>query len=156
MAISKFVVTSAGQVMVMVIYTIVGSITAELMFGKYITGYDITHLFAALGVKLLLHLAINAIIVFLCTLTKNHSIAMVAGCIFGLGITKVAYLSIDLILSFMKINFSISNYMPDGLIDQLGWQSVGSIAQKAIIVSIAFIVAFVAANYYVVRNRDVR
>ena len=156
MAVSKFVVTSFGQVMVLAIYTVVGAISAKLIFGQYISGYDMKNLFAALGLRLMLHIAINAIIVFLCTLTKSHSVAMMAGCIFGLGVTKAAYLSVSMLLSILKINVDIANYTPDGINGQLSLYTVGELTQKAIIVSIAFVIAFVAANYYVVRNRDVR
>ena len=114
------------------------------------------NLFAALGLRLMLHIAINAIIVFLCTLTKSRSVAMMAGCIFGLGVTKAAYLSVSMLHSILKINVDIANYTPDGINGQLSLYTVGELTQKAIIVSIAFVIAFVAANYYVVRNRDVR
>lgn len=156
MAVSKFAVTSLGQIMVLVIYTVVGSISAMLMLGQYINGYDLKSLFAALGLRLILHVAINAIIVFLCTLTKSHSVAMIAGCIFGLGVTKAAYLSASMLLSVAKINIDIASYMPDGINGQLSIYSIEDLAAKAIIVSAAFIIAFVSANYYVVRNRDVR
>jgi hypothetical protein len=46
--------------------------------------------------------------------------------------------------------------MPDGINSQLSLYTAGELAPKAIIVSVAFIIAFVGANYYVVRNRDVR
>lgn len=156
MAISKFVVTSFGHIMVLAIYAIVGAISAKLMLGQYINGYDMKHLFAALGLRLMLHIAVNAIIVFLCTLTKSHSVAMIAGCIFGLGVTKAAYLSLSMILSVMKINFDIANYMPDGINDRIGLYTDGALATRAIVVSAVFIVAFVAINYCVVRNRDVK
>jgi hypothetical protein len=156
MAISKFAVTSVAQIMILLIYAVVGSICAELFLGQYITGYDLQTLLAALGLRLLLYVAINAIIVFICTFTKSHAIAMIAGCIFGLGVTKVAYLSLDMLLSILRIDFNIIYYMPDGINGQLALDTVGDLAQKAIIVSVAFVVAFVAANYYVVRNRDVK
>jgi hypothetical protein len=156
MAISKFIVTSFGHIIVLAIYTIVGAIFANLFLGNYINGYDMKHLFAALGLRLMLHIAINAIIVFLCTLTKSHSVAMIAGCIFGLGITKAAYVSISMLLGILKIDFDIISYMPDGINGQLSLYTVGDLAQKAIVVSIAFVIAFVVANYYIVRNRDVR
>ena len=156
MAVSKFVVTSFGQIMILLVYAVVGALSAKLVLGQYITGFDMKHLFEALGLRLMLHLAINAIIIFLCTLTKSHSVAMIAGCIFGLGVTKAAYLSVGLLLGALKINFEIATYMPDGINDQLSLATIGELAPKALIVSVAFIVAFVAANHYVLRNRDVR
>lgn len=156
MAFSKFVVTSFVHLAILVVYTIVSSLFAIILFGKYINGYDIGTLLMALGLRLMLHLAINAIIVFICTLTKSHAIAMVAGCIFGLGVTKAAYLVAGMILSAMKINVSIFNYMPDDINSQLTLSTVGELSARAIVVSVAFIAVFLAANYIVMRKRDVK
>lgn len=156
MAISKFAVTSIAQFVILVIYSAVSAVFAEIFFGKYITGYNISALVSAICLRLLLYIAINAIIVFLCTLTKSHSIAMVAGCIFGIGVTKFAYLAVSVILGALKINFPISDYMPDGINSQLSIDTVGSLTVKAIVVSIVFIAVFVGANYFVQRKRDVR
>ena len=156
MAISKFVVTSFAQIVIFVIYAIVSAVLAVLLFGQYINGYASGSLLAALGLRLMLHLAINAIIIFLCILTKSHSIAMIAGCIFGIGVTKFAYLAVDVILSTLKINVSITSYMPDGINSQIALDTVGDLYIKAIVVSLAFMAAFLAANYYVLQKRDVR
>ena len=156
MVISKFVVTSFIQLMVLGIYTIVSVIFAKFVFGQYINGYQIDMLFAGLGLRLLLHLAVNTIIIFLCTLTKSHAIAMVAGCIFGIGITKIAYMAITMILSAVKVEFNIANYMPDGINSQIAVDSISGLYGKAILVSLAFIVVFLGANYYVVSKRDVK
>ena len=156
MAISKFIVTSVAQFAILFIYSAVSAVFAEILFGKYINGYNISDLVLAICLRLLLYFAINAIIVFLCTLTKSHSIAMVAGCIFGIGVTKFAYLAISVVLSTLKINFPISDYMPDGINSQLSIDAVGSLTVKAIVVSIVFIAVFLGANYFVQRKRDVR
>jgi ABC-type transport system involved in multi-copper enzyme maturation permease subunit len=156
MAISKFVVTSFAQTVILVIYSVVLSALAQLLFGEYINGYDIGALFAALGLRLMLHLAINAIIIFICTLTKSHAVAMVAGCIFGIGVTKIAYSASEMIFSIMKINFPIGSYMPDGVNSQLAMDTVGELYIKALVVSILFIAVFLATNFYVLRKRDVK
>ena len=156
MAISKFIVTSVGQTLILAIYSAVLGASAMLMIGGYVTGFDVKNLLLALGLRLILHIAVNAIIVFVCTLTRSHAVAMIAGCIFGLGITEAAYISVSMLLSAVKINIDIINYMPDGINSQLSLYTIGELAPKAIIVSVAFIIAFVSANYYVVRNRDVR
>ena len=156
MAISKFAVTSFVQVMILLIYTVVSAVFALILFGKYINGYNIGALLAALGLRLMLHLAINAIVIFICTFTKSHAIAMVAGCIFGMGVTKFAYTAAEVFLSMLKINFPISGYMPDGINGQIYLDTVGEIAFKAIAVAIVFIAVFLASNYFIVRSRDVK
>ena len=156
MAISKFVVTSVAQFIILFIYGAVSAVLAEILFGNYINGYNIGELIRALFLKLLLYFAINAIIIFLCTLTKSHSIAMVAGCIFGIGVTKFAYSAIEVVLGTLKINFPISSYMPDGIDSQLSIDTAGSLTVNAIVVSIVFIAVFLGANYFLQRKRDVR
>ena len=156
MAISKFIVTSIGHIIVLVTYAVAVGISAKLILGKYVNGFDIKNLLLALGMRLFLHIAINAIIVFVCTLTKSHAVAMIAGCIFGLGITQAAYISASMLLNAVKINIDIVNYMPDGINSLISIHNFAEYAQKGSIVSAVFVVAFVAATYYVVRNRDVR
>ena len=156
MAISKFVVTSLAQFVILFIYSVVSAVFALILFSKYIDGYNVGGLFYALGLKLLLFFAINAIIVFLCTLTKSHAIAMVAGCIFGIGVTKFAYAAIDVILGTIGINFPISRCMPDGIDSQLSVETASGLTVNAIVVSVVFIAAFLTANYFVQRKRDVR
>ena len=157
MAISKFVVTALAQIMIFAIYVIVSSLLAVVLFGSsYITSYDIIALLPALALRLMLYLAIDAIIIFICTLTKSHAVAMVIGCIFGFGITKFVYLIAGMILGMLKINIPIADYMPDGIDSQLTVNSAESLAVKAIVVSLIFTVVFVAANYFVLRKRDVK
>ena len=156
MAISKFIVSSAAQILVLFIYTVVSAILALLLFGQYINGYDIGGLFAALGIRVLLHLAVNAIIIFVCTLTKSHAIAMVVGSVFGIGITYFAYFAADMILGTLNIPFSIGDYMPDGINGRIGLDMPVGMVARAIIVALAFIVVFVAANYVITRRRDVK
>lgn len=156
MAISKFLVTSAVQLLILVIYAIACAVFAKLLLGKYITGYEMSNFFAAFGLRALLHFAINAIIIFICTITKSHAIAMVVGSIFGIGVTKIVYLIVSMMLSMLKVDFNVANYMPDGIIGQLTIDSMESLCAKAIAISLGFIVVFVAANCYLLEKRDVK
>lgn len=155
-AISKFVVTSAAHILILVIYTIVSSVLAVVLLGNVISGYNIGTLLGGLGLRVLLHLAINAAIVFICTLTKSHAVAMVVGSIFGIGVTRLVYMILGMILSVMKVNFPIGEYMPDGINSQLSAGNVGELALKGVLVSLGFIIVFVGANYMLTRKRDVR
>lgn len=156
MAISKFVVTSTTQVMVIAIYTAVASLLAGLLFSRYITGYDILTLIGALALRIMLYLAINAVIIFICTLTKSHAVAMVVGCIFGIGVTQFGYMIAGMVLGMLNLNIPLSDFMPDGVDSQLSIGNVGEIAIKAIIVAVVFIAVFVSANYAILSKRDVR
>lgn len=156
MAISKFITTSAVQVIILTIYTVVAAVLGRLVFAKYITGFDVKHLLWALALRLLLHIAMNTIVIFVCSLTKSHAVGMVAGCIFGLGVTNVAYGGIDILLGVMKIKLSISDYMPDSINLSLGLDTVQRYTGKGIAVALICITVFLLANYYTVRRRDVR
>lgn len=155
-AISKFVVTSAAQILIILIYAIVSAILAVVLLGSHISGYNIGALLGALGLRILLHLAINAVIVFICALAKSHAIAMVVGSIFGIGVTRLVYMIIGMLTSVMKVKFPIGDYMPDGINSQLSASNVGELALKGVFVSLAFIIGFVAINYVMTRKRDVR
>ena len=154
MVISKFIVTCFFQFVVLVIYTAVSAIFAPLFFN--VTAYSISKLFAALGLRLILHFAINAIIVFICTFTKSHAIAMVIGSIFGIGITKFVYMIVSMLLSAIKINFDIAKYMPDGINSQLAVDTVDTLWVKSIVIALIFTTAFLVANYLIVKKRDVK
>ena len=156
MAISKFLVTSFAHIIVLVIYTAVAGLLGNLLLSQYITGLAWSSLFATLGLRILLHIALNSIIVFVCMFTKSHAVAMVVGCIFGIGMTKLVYLGASMLLSAIKINFDISKYMPDGINLQLEAGNFNTLIVRAIIVSIAFIAVFVTTNYFVLQKRDVK
>lgn len=154
--ISKFLVTALVNLIILVIYVVVSCIFAPIFFKKYIATYSIGSLIALLSLRLLLNLAINAVILFLCTLTKSQSLAMVIGAIFGIGITKLAYLALQTLLGVIKISFKISDYMPDGIDGLLSVETLGTLAPKAIIVSIVFMAVFLFGSIFLMKKRDVK
>lgn len=154
--VSKFIITCFIQLLVLVIYTIVCSICAGIFFGSYITGYSIVGLVQALVLRFLLFCAIDAILLFFCTLAKSHAIAMVIGAIFGIGVTTLVYMGINALLDFLKITVNVAHIMPDGINGLIRVANVGDIAVRAIVVAVVFIVAFVGGSVWIFRKRDVR
>ena len=154
--VSKFIVTCVIQLIVLLIYTLVSSICASVFFGQYINGYSTVALIEGLLIRFLLFCAIDAVVLFFCTLTKSHSIAMVVGAIFGIGVTSLVYLAGSALLSMMKINIEIAKFMPDGINGLINVSSLGTIAVRAIIVSIIFIAGFLTAAVMLFKNRDVK
>ena len=154
--VSKFVVTCLVQLIILVIYTIVSALCASLFFGNYINAYSIDKLIGALALRFALFCAIDAILLFFCTLTKSHGIAMVVGAIFGIGVTNLAYFAINMLLGAVKITIDIAKFMPDGINGILSIGSLGSVAVRAIIVSVVFIVAFLVASIMIFKKRDVK
>lgn len=154
--LSKFVVTCLIQFIILAVYAIVCSICTPIFFNQFITSYSIGELFAALGLRFLLFCAIDAILLFFCTLTKSHAVSMVVGAIFGVGVTNIAYFMINMLLGIAKINVNVSEIMPDGINGTLAIGSLDTIAVKAIVVSIIFIIAFVGIAVAIFKKRDVR
>lgn len=157
LAISKFVATSVAMALVLLVYLAVCAPLTSVLFSSYITnGYAIGELIGAFALRLLLFVAVNAVIVFLCTLTKSHAAAMVTGAILGIGVTAIVYFAISSVLGMLKIKFDVANLMPDGVNGMLNCNNLVEILPKALIVSLVFIVGFVTGTYLLTEKRDVR
>jgi ABC-type transport system involved in multi-copper enzyme maturation permease subunit len=113
-------------------------------------------LIEGLLLRFLLFCAIDAVVLFFCTLTKSHSIAMVIGAIFGIGITKLVYLAIDALLEMIKITLNVAKNMPDGINGLISVSNLGTITVRAIIVAVVFIAAFLIGAVLLFRKRDVK
>ena len=154
--ISKFLVTSLIHLIILVVYTAVSFIFAPMLFGKYIVSYAMVgELVGALCVRFLLYMAINAIVVFLCTLTKSPSLAMIIGAIFGLGVTTLGYMALSTVLSMaLKTDVNLLQIMPDGINNVLSLYSVGTTWVRALIVSAIFIVVSLVSAMFIIEKRD--
>ena len=157
LAISKFVATSVAMALVLLVYLAVCAPLAAVLFSSYITnGYAIGELIGAFALRFLLFMAVNAVIVFLCTLTKSHAAAMVTGAILGIGVTTIVYFAISSVLGMLKIKFDVANLMPDGVNGMLNCGNLVEILPKALTVSLVFIGGFVTGTYLLMEKRDVR
>ena len=154
--VSKFIVTCFVQLMVLLIYTAISSISAFAFFGSYINSYSIGILIEGLLLRFLLFCAIDAIVLFFCTFTKSHAVAMVIGAIFGIGVTGLVYLGISSLLGMIKISVDVAKLMPDGINGLINVANIGSIAVKAIIVSTIFIAGFLLGAVMLFKKRDVK
>lgn len=156
MVVSKFVVTCFVQLMVLLIYTAISSICAILFFGSYIKGCSIGILIEGVLLRLLLFCAIDAIVLFFCTLTKSHAVAMVIGAIFGVGVTGLAYMGISALLGMVKISVNVAEFMPDGINGLISVAGLEGIVVKAIIVAVIFIAGFLTGAIMLFKKRDVK
>ena len=156
--VSKYIVTCIVQIMVFVIYTIVSIICAFAFFKQYIIAYSIGALVCGLFLRILVFCAINAIVIFFCTFTKSHAIAMVVGAILGIGITRVLYAAVSGLLGLLKIDIDVSKFSPDGLNDLINVYELttSNIAVRIVIVSVIFIAVFVTSAAFVFNKRDVK
>ncbi len=153
--ISKYIVTCFVQLSVILIFTLVSSLCAVFFFKSYITGYSIATLIEGLALRFLLFCAINAVVLFFCTLTKSHAIAMVVGAIYGISVTSLVYLAASAILGMLKISVDIAKLMPDGINGLISVADLNTVAVRAIIVSVAFIGCFLTGSVVLFNKRDV-
>ena len=154
--VSKFIVTCIIQLLILLIYTVICALCSAMFFSKYINAYSTVALIEGLLLRFLLFCAIDAIVVFFCTLTKSHSIAMVVGAIFGIGVTSIVYLAANGLLGMLKININLADFMPDGINGLMSVSNLGTIAVKAVVVSIVFIAGFLTSAIILFKKRDVK
>jgi hypothetical protein len=81
---------------------------------------------------------------------------MVAGSIFGIGITGIIYYMAGMLLEVVKIKIDVSKYMPDGINGQLSVETIQTIAGKAVVVAVVYTAVFLITNYMIVKKRDVK
>ena len=154
--VSKFIVTCIVQLIVLVVYTLICIPCAFIFFSSYIKTYATLALIEGLLLRFLLFCAINAIVLFFCTLAKSHTIAMVIGAILGIGITSLVYLAGSALLGSINIKIDLAKLMPDGINGLINVSNLGTIAVRAIVVSIVFIAVFLIGAVLLFKKRDVK
>ena len=154
--VSKFILSCAVQLIVILIYAIISSLCAVIFFTSYIKSYSILPLIQGLLLRFILFCAIGAIVLFFCTLTKSHALAMVIGAIFGTGVTSLVYLAASSLLGMAKISIDLAKFMPDGINGLISVSSLGTITVRAIVVSIIFIAVFLIGAVMLFKKRDVK
>lgn len=168
-ALSKMIVTSIISVLVILVGTLASAGAGALFFAKSITGLNAGNLALTMVLRLLMYLAINAIIVFVSLLTKSKSASMIIGVVFGIGASKIAYTTLTsglnfLVGSVLKLKDvtvpSISGLVPDGVEGMLDANFLLAPDEKIIIrtliVAAVYIIGFSVASFFIVRKRDVK
>lgn len=168
-AVSKVVATSIICAALILACTLSTSLAGLLFFGKYLTGLKAGHLALALALRLLMYLAINAIVVFICLLTKSKSAAMVIGVVFGIGASKIVYSSATFLMEFVvKQIFRVSDFtapsiaglIPDGVERMIDAELLThvdlSLVVRVLLVAVVYIGGFTVASALLVRKRDVK
>jgi ABC-2 type transport system permease protein len=156
--VSRFVATCFIQFMVLSIYTVVSSLGAVTFFVRYLNACSFGTLLLGLLLRFLLFCAVDAALLFFCTLTKSHAIAMIIGAIFGTGATNIVYSTASLLLDIIRIPVDVAMLMPDGINGLINASSVKEIdiVIRAIVVSLVFIFGFVFSAAMIIKKRDVR
>lgn len=158
MIVSKICTIAVINLVIFAIYTGISSLACMLFLQFVLKSGSLTPLLTTLAVKFLLYMAIDAIILFICTLTKSKALSVAIGVIFGIGISGFSYSILGNILNlvFKTTNINLSFFTPDGMNSILAINSEADIIIKAIIVAVIYIAGFMIASSIVIKKRDVR
>lgn len=154
---SKFIVLAFVALSVILCYMAGSSIAALVFFGGALNFTSAASFFTVILVKFLIFLSVNAIILFLCTLTKSKSLAVAVGVVFGSGATMIIYFVASLVITAItSIDITLSKFTPDGLIFGLGMNSEPAALIKALVVALIYAVVFLGLSTLVMKKRDTK
>ena len=157
MTVSKFVALAVMTLFVLLAYTAGAALSGHLFLNNAITYDGLSHFLAVFGTKYLIYLSVNAIILFLCTLTKSKSLSIALGDIFGSGASIIAYNIISTFLGIIfKCDIPLTSYVPDGLVFDITMDAPSDALIKATVVGIVYIAIFMAFSMVLMKKRDTR
>lgn len=167
--ISKLIATSVINIFVVLTCAVVAGVGGMIFFGKIVTGFNFGNFSVLLLLRILMYLAVNAIIVFFSLLTRSKSASMIIGVVFGVGASKIAYTSITSVVQMLVARVfrndsieipSLDGLVPDGVEGMLNlefYRTMNSeVIVRALIVGFVYIIAFSALSFYIVRKRDLK
>lgn len=157
MIVAKFVALAVMTLFVLIAYTAGATVSGFVFFNNAITYEGLTQFLAVFGTKYVIYLSVNAIILFLCNLTKSKTLAVAVGVIFGSGASIIVYNIISTFIGIvLKLEVPVASYVPDGLVFGLTMTAPSAEIIKAIAVAVAYIVVFIVASMVVMKKRDTR
>lgn len=155
--ISKFVTITVIALTVFLAYVIGASVSSFLFLGHVINFNGISDFLTVLIVRFVLYLAVNTIVLFLCTLTKSKSLAIAFGIVFGTGITRIAYTILETFIEIIvKVNIPIGKFTPDGLVFNIKADSPAGDLTQAFAVGVIYIVVFLILSSLILKKRDTK
>lgn len=157
LAISKLCPMAVYNFCIITVFCLAASF-AGLIFVPHISGGNIPLLIEVLLTKFLLYIAVDTIILFVCSISKSKAFSIGVSVISGLGVTGSLYGMVDLFLNtvFGGIDISISKLIPDGINEQISLASNTSTIIQALIVAVVYIVIFSYLSYMAMKKLDIR
>ena len=153
--LSKFFTISVISLTVLLFYVAGASLASFLFLKKTLTFDNAGGFTFAIITRFVLYLAVNSIIIFLCTLTKSKSLAIAFGLVFGTGITRFAYSLVETFIEMIfKINVPLASFTPDGQVFSITAESTNGDLGKALAVGMCYIVAFLFLSSLILKKRD--
>ena len=160
--VSKYIVVGIHNCIFMlscVATNILGVFIASKVFGFSLEAdSQIAQSFVILLIKWLLFMGLCSILMFVTTGLKVKTLASVVGVLLGTGSLALVYLGLDqAIKNVFNVNsFTIADYMPDTLAENINVTSSVSTILTAVIVAVICIVLFMVLTIKVFNSRDVK
>lgn len=166
--VSKLISTSLIHALVILISTITATLAGLLFYGCSLSTLNAGNLALALFLRLLMYLSINAILVFLCLLTRSRSAPMILSVVFGIGAGQLAYgiltSGLDMVVSRISGGNlhmpALEGLLPDGVDRMLNagfyMEPYSDLIVRTLIVAAVYITVFALSAIAIVRKRDVR
>lgn len=160
--VSKYIVVGIHNCIFMlscVATNILGVFIASKVFGFSLEAdSQIAQSFVILLIKWLLFMGLCSILMFVTTGLKVKTLASVVGVLLGTGSLALVYLGLDqAIKNVFNVNsFTIADYMPDTLAENINVTSSVSTILTAVIVAAVCIVLFMVLTVKVFNSRDVK
>lgn len=153
-AVSKFIVIIVHNLIFMCFGTL-SSVLGGLISPQVTLEFDMDLVPEALAVfftKLLLLLALCAILLFVCTALRSKTFASVLAVLFGVSALSLVYALINNLLHNISSDIDITKFVPDELFNS----TVYSNALSSIAVAVVYIVVFLALAVKIFNSRDVK
>lgn len=157
LAISKLCPMAVYNFCIITVFCLAASF-AGLIFVPHISGGNIPMLMEVLLTKFLLYIAVDTIILFVCTTSKNKAFSIGVSVVSGLGVTEALYGTVNLFLSriFGGIGISIARFFPDGINKQVSLASNTSTIIQALAVAVVYIVVFSYLSNLAMKKLDIK
>ena len=157
LAISKLCPIAVYNFCIITVFCLAASL-AGLIFVPHIFGGNIPLLIEMLLTKFLLYIAVDTIILFVCTTSKNKAFSIGVSVVSGVGVTGTLYSTISLFLSkiFGGIDISIAKFFPDGINGQVSLASNTTTIIQALIVAVVYIVVFSYLSNLAMKKLDIK
>lgn len=157
LAISKLCPMAVYNFCIITVFCLAASF-AGLIFVPHIFAGNVPLLMEVLLTKFLLYIAVDTIILFVCSISKNKAFSIGVSVISGLGVTEALYGMVNLFLNtvFGGIDISISKFIPDGINAQVSLASNTATIIQALVVAVVYIVVFSYLSNLAMKKLDVR
>lgn len=153
---AKYIAVSVHN-LVFFLVAALSNIISGVIIGMTVDSENIGAAIATLCIKWLLSLAINAILMFFAVGLRSKTFGIILAVMISLGAFSLIYMGIDALVNnvFKAESFSLSNYMPDTLMNTVNVADNNLVA-NGIIVAVVFIALFYILTNILFKKKDIK